>query len=191
MTVASTITIAYGTAHLISRKLEIGENVICVVEERIPTVMLIPPEDSYNAVKVLWWQARKPLFLGICMSHGKTLPSSALQIRSAKNRESERRLALTSLSDIGNPRYLCNFLAWLLPHTVPKVHSFAENVLVYFWVKNWILAMKNKTKNHFTGCLNLYRLGWAEFYRYQKFKLSFVKITFWTEIGSLTYFAPP
>ena len=113
MTVASTITIAYGTAHLISRKLEIGENVICVVEERIPTVMLIPPEDSYNAVKVLWWQARKPLFLGICMSHGKTLPSSALQIRSAKNRESERRLALTSLSDIGNPRYLCNFLAWL------------------------------------------------------------------------------
>ena len=184
MTVASTITIAYGTAHLISRKLEIGENVICVVEERIPTVMLIPPEDSYNAVKVLWWQARKPLFLGICMSHGKTLPSSALQIRSAKNRESERRLALTSLSDIGNPRYLCNFLAWLLPHTVPKVHSFAENVLVYFWVKNWILAMKNKTKNHFPGCLNLYRLGWAEFYRYQKFKLSFVKITFCTEIGS-------
>ena len=59
---------------------------------------------------------------------------------------------------------------------------------LYFPKNAHILHPKSLPNNTHMGILRwliFYRLGWVQFYRYQKFKLAVIKSAFLTEIGLL------
>ena len=82
----------------------------------------------------------------------------------------------------------------LILHTIPKILILSKikwkgNFLVLFKSKSEFLTWSKKnTEKNLLGRLTFDRLGWVDFYTYQKFKVSFLKTksTFWTKSGLLT-----